>query len=87
MEEPTEDTVLAPQVSFAELVVWNFVRTTVKGPDERYKCLNCGTIDIKKSGSNGNLIKHCSNNSCFGFKYVGAMDPRSLIQLQPMYKA
>ena len=87
MEEPTEDAVLAPQVSFAELVAWNFVRTTVKGPDERYKCLNCGTIDIKKSGSNGNLIKHCSNNSCFGFKYVGAMDPRSLIQLQPMYKA
>ena len=87
MEDPKEDIELAPAVSFSELVAWNFVRTTAKGPDERYKCLNCGSCDIKKSGSNGNLMKHCSNSTCFGFRYVGAMDPRCQIELQPMYRA
>ena len=66
MEAPKEDTELAPSVSFLELVAWNFMQTTAKGLDERYKCLNCGCCDIKKSGSNGNLMKHCSNSTCFG---------------------
>ena len=87
MEEPIQELELAPRVSFPELIAWNFVRTTAKGPDERYRCLNCGATDIKKSGTNGNLIKHCSNTTCFGFRYVGSTDPRAHIELQPMYRA
>ena len=87
MDEPLPGIEFAPPVSFSELVAWNFVRTTAKGPNESYKCKNCGQDDVKKSGTNGNLIRHCSSSICFGFNYCGATEPRARKELQPIYKA
>ena len=70
-------------VSFSRLVAWNFS----SDGEGTFFCKNCKLGNIKKSGTSGNLIKHCSRSSCFGFTYRNVKDPRHNKDLQPIFRA
>ena len=72
-----------PSIKFNDLVAWNFA----EDGDDTFRCKNCGVQNVRRSGSNCNLIKHCAKNTCFGFKYRNVNDSRHNEDLQPIFRA
>lgn len=88
METKPEETrmmELVPKVPFPTLVMWNFLED--RSQPDSWTCRNCGQRDVKKARSNGNLLKHCANTSCFGFTYRGWSDDKCQKDMQPIFKA
>lgn len=82
-EHPLDDQEMVPAVPFSRLVAWNFTKDGV----DTYHCKNCHVGNIKKSGANGNLIRHCARSSCYGFQFRNVNDPNHTRELQPIFRA